>query len=687
MFVSSGYPSGTTTRTVAGPLQVVPVTTLPVGGCTTRLSPTVTTVQPGQQLLTKAGSAVPAVTLARSPSTGGLTHQVTTAATCIVSAAMPSPTGTVATPRTVFTHRKTRSEGGAAIQTPMRHLVAEASPVVSPSKGAAVAAATAPPTAEQHTVVGIRTTKDGQKATLGGKTYSLKGVLGKGSFGVVYSGKEEVADCEGREVAVKEIRCKSLKECQQAEYEATLLQKVTKENNECGKSASSSVSRRIACPAWLASQKVATGPSQWTVLIAMEKVAGTPLDEFAKEVSNRRPYSEAVELSRQLLEQLCPAMQKVSKLCVHRDINAHNILLTPASPPADPSAECSADKDTAMPASSKEARAGNGNVFTLIDFGLATDWTSWKAGDWKVRDIGGDCRYWPVSSWKLFLFGYKYLLGNQQWTDEYVHNLDAHTVVLTCIQLIAEVSNGAWPAHAEPVRAAWNQYWIDAMRFWKQLYSCFKGQGDWNALKSAFLQQQVAETTKRNLDKLRASLMSCAASSEEQSAFFTTLAGALAGKPVDWSEMEQLLDPKATAPVEEQKPPVSPLSPKAKKPEHTFHHRRSRTIGSSTTFTQDVPQVGAARLEADNAASAAASGASTTASENADNSTNEEEQLSPARMRSNYNPHFVKLVLPGHPAGEPGVEEDQSSVVELAPPRRNVKQPSLLRQITEEQMS
>merc|ERR1712228_1117876 len=97
---------------------------------------------------------------------------------------------------------------------------------------------------------------------------------------------------------------------------------------------------------------------------------------------------------------------------------------------------------------------------------------------------------------------------------------------------------------------AWITYWEDATRFWKQLMAFVRGQGgDFNRLKSAFLQQQIVETYGRNLQNLRTALTTCAATSSPQHAtFFHTVATMLSGRKMEWVEIEALLNA-PTSPV------------------------------------------------------------------------------------------------------------------------------------------
>jgi len=169
--------------------------------------------------------------------------------------------------------------------------------------------------------------------------------------------------------------------------------------------------------------------------------------------------------------------------------------------------------------------------------------------------------------------------------SEYIFNLDAHSLALTCIQLIVEVTAGDVPAHSQPLYKAWETYWQDSTRFWKQLMAFVRGQsgGDFNKLKSAFLQQQIAETYGRNIQCLRTALTACASSSAvEHSTFFATLAAMLAGRRLEWSSIAALL---------ESTPSQAALAQPVPAPVTKRTHRRQHTSDSTPSLTRDVPEV------------------------------------------------------------------------------------------------
>jgi len=360
----------------------------------------------------------------------------------------------------------------------------------------------------------------------GSMVISVHGELGKGSFGIVYKGTVVIKEIMEKTlyVAVKEIKCKSVKELAQAEYEAKLLQKLSEKQPDSlpvfSRMGVAMSTGRCACPGSYVHQTQATGPDRWTLTIVMDRVRGVPIDEFTKTAACKRGYDEALKLSVLLLVQMCPTMQRVSPLCVHRDVNAHNIMVD------------------VLPGESKDQQT----QFTLIDFGLATDTKAWQDGEWKSKDIAGDCRYWPCSCWKQFMYGFKYLLADGNDAQEYMYNLDAHSLGLTCLQVLVETTKQPWPAHVNAVHAAFSAYWQDATKFHKELYAVFQGHGTWANLKKSFLQQQIVERTRQNLDRLKAALLESSKwEAPVGAAFFQCVRQMISGKKLNWSELQRIL--------------------------------------------------------------------------------------------------------------------------------------------------
>ncbi|CAD7955994.1 unnamed protein product [Amoebophrya sp. A120] len=221
--------------------------------------------------------------------------------------------------------------------------------------------------------------------------------------------------------------------------------------------------------------------------------------------------------------------------------------------------------------------------FWLIDFGLAVNAKEWRgrdygrcgrgglyfgAGDqfapnrsmfpthhdegadgmWKVFDIGGDCKYWPPSSWKQFLYGWKYLQNSKDDCRQYRTRLDHFAMGITCMELLfhlcdrveeqessrtglnsaSRTSSKTSSSHSlNPesedcpssvlaqaildVYDAWKQYWRDATRIWQQLFATFKGTSgkDWQQLKQQFCKENVSQVSASNVTRLKAQLQKC----------------------------------------------------------------------------------------------------------------------------------------------------------------------------------
>jgi hypothetical protein len=318
-----------------------------------------------------------------------------------------------------------------------------------------------------------------RKLTINHSTFTIQKELGKGSFGVVYSG---TADDSEQLVAIKDITCKSEKELEQAKFEFDVMKKLE------DKLATMSPRRKQAvevlhCPKFFAVQSFKLGPSHWKVMGAMERVTGETLDGWESKKKGKLAFDDSCLVARKMLEQLAPTFDRVSEIAFHRDVNAHNILIN-------------VDNDDVATAN-----------FTLIDFGLAVDARDWQTGKWKVHDIGGDCRYWPASAWMQFIYGYKYLESMEahsgNFKDHYIYMLDVHCLALTAIQLIVDTMDPTSAPAAASLGPAWTRYWDYSTQYWKQVYAVFSKGGDWNRMKNDFMKIRVQETTKANVKKLR----------------------------------------------------------------------------------------------------------------------------------------------------------------------------------------
>jgi len=198
-------------------------------------------------------------------------------------------------------------------------------------------------------------------------------------------------------------------------------------------------------------------------------------------------FVEACSVARELVLQLSPTFEHISKLAYHRDVNSHNILV---------------DGDTSNP------------VFGLVDFGLAVDLGKWQgpvsSQSWHLVDIGGDCRYWPMSAWLQFECGWQELSKYPPLSIEYQQQLDFHALGITALQVLAamapQVDDDNLAPQFKALQVAWERYWEDSTRFWQRLLEVFRHGGDQNALKVSCITEGVHNIVGADLAALRSAL-------------------------------------------------------------------------------------------------------------------------------------------------------------------------------------
>lgn len=296
--------------------------------------------------------------------------------------------------------------------------------------------------------------------------------LGMGSFGVVWAAR---CDGKSKEVAVKEMICSNETELHRAEYEISLL-----------KTLSELVPAPLRIPS-LVSSEVA-GPR---VRLAMSRLPGITLDHLFTQ--GEFSTEEAVASARALLQQLAPTMAAISQVTYHRDVNAHNILVQAAA--------------------GGEGRAPS---YGLVDFGLAVDASGWcdpspsnpgGKSEWEFLDVGGDCRYWPVSAWRQFEAGCRALVQEDFLCVEYQTHLDLQGLGLTAVQVLSSMLPGDLKVpELKRLQELWQLYWEDASCYWASLLDTFRHGGDWTALKQDFVARKVYRIMADRLRSLRTAL-------------------------------------------------------------------------------------------------------------------------------------------------------------------------------------
>lgn len=315
--------------------------------------------------------------------------------------------------------------------------------------------------------------------------------LGMGSFGVVWAANT----AGGGDVAMKEILCRSETELSRAGYEAELLSLLT----NCGAGSPGRIPLYVAC----STAQLQT--ESFRMRLVMSRLPGEPLDRYLHERRAKLQagasqdhcleVSDAFRFASMLVSQLVPTLERIAVLAYHRDVNAHNILIAIDSSREQPEPE-----------------------FALVDFGLAVDAVRWMdpsprnplgRSEWEFQDVGGDCRYWPVSAWRQFEVGCHELAGNPDLCLEYQTHLDLQGLGITALQVLVEMLPAVdtpLPAHLHELRIAWADYWEHATRFWACLLHTFRSGGDWNALKNEFIAEQVHGIIAEKLQAVRRAL-------------------------------------------------------------------------------------------------------------------------------------------------------------------------------------
>lgn len=350
----------------------------------------------------------------------------------------------------------------------------------------------------------------------GGGTCRIKKPLGMGSFGAVWEAEQTGG---GPALALKEILCHSHVDLVNAQFEGSLLESF--KGKEPGKMDSASI-----LPVLVGSDMSPLSDNLYRVRLAMTRLPGQPLDTFLRirqeeqlpdqrsAASRIETMNEAFHFAWELLQQLAPAFEEhLAALAYHRDVNAHNILIDFANSP--------------------------NPKYGLVDFGLAVDVQSWQgelevqeraqpsrqtrvgqdgATTWHHLDVGGDCRYWPVSAWVQFLLGWTELECNPMLRSEYRTRLDMHSLGLTALQVLVETmppdlslppghSAGGLFAELQSLKSGWERYWAMVTPLHSRLMETFHNGGDWDVLKAHCLDNNVHEAIAAELRGIRGAII------------------------------------------------------------------------------------------------------------------------------------------------------------------------------------
>jgi len=410
---------------------------------------------------------------------------------------------------------------------------------------------------------------------IGGSAYRITGFLGKGNFGKVWA----AAPCQGYgKVAVKEVCGCSTFAMKNVELEVALLRELGDGGN--------------TVPSLMGSQLDVSG-NFWRIRMAMDRIPGDVLQRAI--IGQRAALPNGVELGpclvqacvflRTLLQQMLPAMERVSALVFHRDLHAQNIVL--------------------------DATEFGRPRFVMIDFGLAVHAEAWRRGGWRKRGVAGDSRYWPVSQWAMFEHDEHWLSNDEDLRHEYEEHLDLHSLGLTSMQVLAELTSVCPVAEAsaasqqslsveaserhagnvappltlaialQSFQEAWTSYWQFVGHCSDKMIRAYQTDGHAEAVKDAFAAACVHDTVSQHLHKLWGTLQglnnACSATwmealgpSSEEQAVLNTLLGMVGGKlschgggPKAWVELQNVLLHSTASPRQDKHRPQATASSRA----------------------------------------------------------------------------------------------------------------------------
>ncbi|CAE7938924.1 unnamed protein product [Symbiodinium sp. KB8] len=364
------------------------------------------------------------------------------------------------------------------------------------------------------------TLREGIVVRIAERRFRISEPLGTGSYGVVWCARNEDAKESKEEFAIKEIFCRSQVELKNALFEGNILARLGGNFPTAAGKLSSTPSLSSRIPSMAAEETESLGSKGWRVRLAMSRLAGEPLAlvlrchkqaslEALPAKDALRLLAEPCRIASELLAQLGPALQELSRVVYHRDVNPRNILVDHVSTPGQTS-------------------------FGLVDFGMAVDTHKWlgtpkgssgsfgssteEDGAWRHVEVGGDCRYWPLSSWIMFMRGPQDLHPGSPLRAEYQTGLDLHALGVTALQVFmemspllpAELTGSAEHRHLlqtfRSLQNAWYRYWEDVSTFWASLMKCFSSGGNWMVLKSSCIEAGLDNVLSGRLSDLRGTL-------------------------------------------------------------------------------------------------------------------------------------------------------------------------------------
>lgn len=354
----------------------------------------------------------------------------------------------------------------------------------------------------------------GRSIAIGEHSFCCLNVLGRGSYSEVWRAQVLTGAHGLREVALKEVRCKTQSELQQAIFEVQVLLALERSAASRSGSLPSDGSASPMSPKGVQLLRVPRCVSYnvdpcgdgWIVRTAMTVVPGDSVEQFIRRQMPEltqidTAWQHGCSLAAKLILDIGPTLQLLGPIAWHRDVNSHNILVDGAS--------CDSMPDEVFRSAS----------FWLIDFGLAVDSRSWVTsnGRWRTGYIAGDSRYWPASSWIMHLLGPDGFIGQENLCEQYQWRLDIHGLGITALELLCSVASvGHDPPNQSMAESwatlfeAWRNYHNNVWQWWHVVYQVFASGGDIAPVQAKLLQDDIVSKLICLLADLRAALRHCA---------------------------------------------------------------------------------------------------------------------------------------------------------------------------------
>lgn len=404
----------------------------------------------------------------------------------------------------------------------------------------------------------------GDTVEVGGHTFHIVDELGAGAFGIVFEARETNST---QPLAVKLSLPTTDKERARSIFECDVLRQLGDMLPADGR-----------VPKYVAHSAGAN-----SIVVAMSKADGKALGEWlygaacgaecpappasASDAAvlgcqaGSKDLAGATSISAALARQMAPVFSSLQGIAYHRDVSAHNFLVNV--------------DDNCCPS------------FTMIDFGLAVDSSTW-AQDWRSFEIGGDPRYWSPAAWMQFAHGASYLEQHQdaRLRELYLERLDHYSFGVLLLETLFALWGGAsldqdCGEAMIKAQAMWRAYWARSCSLMKRVF------GDVELLREQMMHSRELHLFSAAHEALCSSLRAAAAAEVVGTELSAVLL--LAVELVDvqgtvaWEQIPVLLADSVASSTECVAEPVVPQTPSSR-------HRRTLSARTYSAGDSSSPE-------------------------------------------------------------------------------------------------